>query len=92
LNELSTELNINKTALRSRIAFWIGQGVIIEKQNDVFVGAQSFLPNVHSKLQKETQSLTFFIILKFSLVSAKPKYPVSITTAVENSFFNWTGN
>jgi len=85
LNELSTELNINKTALRSRIAFWIGQGVIIEKHNDVFVGAQSFLPNVHSKLQKETQSLTFFIILKFS-------HPVSITTAVENSFFNWTGN
>jgi len=42
LNDLATSLNINKSSLRNRIAFWIGQGVIIEKSNDHFTSAQTF--------------------------------------------------
>lgn len=47
LNELSTQMNINKTSVRSRISFWIGQGVILEKQNDTFATAQSFQNQLH---------------------------------------------
>jgi len=41
-NDLAQALNVSKSLVRSRTAFWIGQGVIIEKQNDVFVATTSF--------------------------------------------------
>ena len=47
LSELCTVVNANRTQLRSRLAFWIGQGVIVEKQNDVFVTAQTFQSQLH---------------------------------------------
>lgn len=49
LTDFSKEMNITKTSLRSRIAFWVGQGVIIEKQNDVYAAAQSFQSHMHGK-------------------------------------------
>jgi len=45
LNDLSTELNTNKSSLRNRIAFWVGQGVIIEKANGTLTSAQNFQSN-----------------------------------------------
>lgn len=47
LNELSTAMNISKSSLRSRISYWIGCGVIQEKQNDVFVTSHSFQSHMH---------------------------------------------
>ena len=47
LADLSKEMNMNSTTLRNRISFWVGQGVIIEKQNDFFITAQSFQANTH---------------------------------------------
>ncbi|XP_047135714.1 anaphase-promoting complex subunit 2 isoform X1 [Hydra vulgaris] len=50
LSELSRETSVNKTSLRNRISFWVGQGVIVEKPNDVYVTASCF----QSQNQKDT--------------------------------------
>ena len=42
-------MNLSKTSVRSRIAFWVGQGVIIEKENDVFIAATSFNSQMNGK-------------------------------------------
>lgn len=58
LTDFSKEMNITKTSLRSRIAFWVGQGVIIEKQNDVYAAAQSFQSHMHESSMYESDDET----------------------------------
>lgn len=47
LSDLSKSLNINGRALRAKLLYWIGQGVIIEKSNDRYVAASTFQSNTH---------------------------------------------
>ena len=67
LNDLATSLNINKASLRNRIAFWIGQGVIIEKSNDHFTSAQTFQSSQLSKCLLLSRVLPFRSVWDFTL-------------------------
>ena len=42
ISELCSELDISANAVRTRIGYWMSQGVIIEKSPDVFQAATSY--------------------------------------------------
>ena len=50
MSELCGELKINANAVRSRLSYWIGLGVILEKASDVFQAAKSYQSVVKGKI------------------------------------------